>query len=162
MERGAAGEIVVTGDHVLKGYVGDPVAERQSKIRDGETVWHRTGDAGRLDERGRIWLLGRVKERHERDGRTWWPLPAEVRSLAVAGVSHAAYVTMSAPMGQLRAVLCIEGDPRDHDRLALEARAAVAPWPVDDVVVLRGIPRDPRHASKTDLESLRAVLKRRG
>ena len=62
----------------------------------------------------------------------------------------------------VRSVLCIEGDPRDHDRLALEARAAVAPWPVDDVVVLRGIPRDPRHASKTDLESLRAVLKRRG
>lgn len=158
---GAPGEIVVTGDHVLKAYVGDPAAQQRAKIPDGGTTWHRTGDAGRLDAQGRLWLLGRVQERHVRDGHTWWPLPAEVRALAVAGVSHAAYVTMPGDAGHPRAVLCIEGDPGAQATLAPEVRARVAPWPVDEVCVLRTIPRDPRHASKTDLEGLRALLQRR-
>ncbi|MBA3890579.1 MAG: AMP-binding protein [Gemmatimonadaceae bacterium] len=158
---GDAGEIVVAGDHVLRGYIGDPEAERRNKIRDGDIVWHRTGDAARLDREGRIWLLGRVRERHVRDGRTWWPLPAEVRSLAVKGIAHAAYVAMPASMGEPKAVLCVEGDPADAERLTREATAAVAPWPVDEVRVLQRIPRDPRHASKTDLETLRAMLKRK-
>lgn len=153
-----AGEIVVTGEHVLPAYVGDPAAERQAKIRDGSTVWHRTGDAARLDARGRIWLLGRVRERYGRDGTTWWPLPAEVRALRVPGVAHAAYVGMSRPGGPTRAVLCVEADPADGDRIASAVRTAVAPWPVDDVQVVRRIPRDPRHASKTDLEAVRAML----
>lgn len=157
---GEPGEIVVTGDHVLKRYVGDPLAERQAKIRHGDEVWHRTGDAARLDQQGRIWLLGRVRERHVRDGRTWWPLPAEVRALSVTGVSHAAYVGMPGGDGQARSVLCIEGDPEQRARLEAAARTAVAPWPLDEVRVLRTIPRDPRHASKTDLEALRALLKR--
>lgn len=157
---GEAGEIVVSGAHVLAGYVNDPEAVRRNKIRDGAVVWHRTGDAARLDEAGRLWLLGRVRERVVRDDHTWWPLPAEVRALTVVGVTHAAYVGMPDGAHGRRAVLCVEADPREHDRLAAPLAAAVAPWPVDELRVLRHIPRDPRHASKTDLEALRAIIGR--
>src|SRR5262249_37732988 len=67
-----AGEIVVAGPHVLTGYLDDPDAERANKIRDGARVWHRTGDGGRLDAAGRLWLLGRVSRRVQRAGATWW------------------------------------------------------------------------------------------
>jgi hypothetical protein len=39
-------------------------------------------------------------------------------------------------------------------------RAAVSPAPVDELRVLERIPRDPRHASKTDVEALRRELSR--
>lgn len=155
---GDAGEIVVSGAHVLAGYVDDPEAERRNKIHDGATTWHRTGDAARTDRMGQLWLLGRVRERVRHDGCTWWPLPAEVRALGVAGVTHAAYVGIGAAAPDQRAVLCVEGDPRARGRLVPALVAAVSPWPVDEVVVLKRIPRDPRHASKTDLEALRAML----
>ncbi|WP_026079579.1 AMP-binding protein [Spirulina subsalsa] len=53
-----AGEIVVSGDHVLGGYwrgYGNPT----TKFRVGEQVWHRTGDMGYRDNEGQLWLLGR-------------------------------------------------------------------------------------------------------
>lgn len=156
---GGPGEIVVAGEHVLRGYVGDPEADRRNKIRDGDTIWHRTGDAGRLDPDGRLWLLGRVRERVVRDGVVWWPLPAEVRALHVEGVTHAAYVGASdARMGR-RAVLVVESDPRRAHALEPALRRALDPWPIDELRIVERIPRDPRHASKTDVETLRRDLK---
>lgn len=153
-----AGEIVVTGAHVLRGYVGDPDADRRNKIADGATVWHRTGDAARLDAEGRLWLLGRIRERVERDGVVWWPLPAEVRALDVKGVTHAAYIGASDLQRGKRAVLVVEADPSLTLALEPALRAALDPWPIDELRVVDRIPRDPRHASKTDVERLRRAL----
>lgn len=51
------GEVEIRGIGVCAGYT-DPTATAQA-FRDG---WFRTGDLGRLDDRGRLWLLGRVKD----------------------------------------------------------------------------------------------------
>ena len=56
VSAGDAGEIVVTGEHVITGYA-DPARDRDTKIRVQDTVWHRTGDAGYFDVAGRLWLL---------------------------------------------------------------------------------------------------------
>lgn len=160
---GETGEIVVTGEHVLPGYLDDPASDRENKVRDGAHVWHRTGDAGRLDASGRLWLMGRLQQRLERDGRVTWPLPVELAALRVAGVSHAAWVSVPGPDGATRAVLCVETPGGGTDEAALRAalRAAVAPAPVDQVVALDRIPRDPRHASKTDTGALVELLARK-
>jgi acyl-CoA synthetase (AMP-forming)/AMP-acid ligase II len=162
-----AGEVVVAGDHVLQGYLDAPAADQENKIRDGERVWHRTGDAGWRDGAGRLCLLGRVGSRVERSGRVWWSLPAEVRALSVPGITHAAYLGVpDAQLGQ-RAVLCVEvpcsrwqGRPRLSPALRERLLAALAPIPVDELHAFRRIPRDPRHASKTDMEALRRALQR--
>ncbi|MEO6332428.1 MAG: AMP-binding protein [Gemmatimonadaceae bacterium] len=155
---GETGEVVVTGRHVLRGYLGDPGAERRNKIADGARVWHRTGDAARFDAEGRLWLMGRVRERVRRDGKVWWPLPAEVRARSVAGISHAAYLGLPDQLLEQRAVLCVEADPREIPRLRTALRRALDGWPLDELRVLRRIPRDPRHASKTNADALRALL----
>ncbi len=41
------------------------------------TVWLRIEDAGYMDSEGRIWLVGRVKWRVERNGRTYWSTVVE-------------------------------------------------------------------------------------
>lgn len=154
---GETGEIVVAGAHVLRGYLNDPAAERAAKLREGSRVWHRTGDGGRVDAEGRLWLMGRVRERVRRADGTWWSLPAETRALSHAAVRHAAYVGVGDP-GQQRAVLVVETDAELGAAARDDILARVAPHPVDELRQVRHIPRDPRHASKTDTEKLRALL----
>jgi acyl-CoA synthetase (AMP-forming)/AMP-acid ligase II len=158
VEPGETGEVVVTGAHVLGRYLDQPEEDRRHKIRDGSTIWHRTGDAARLDEQGRLWLMGRTSERVQRGGEVWWSTPAETRALSLDGVSHAAFLGMPHPELGQRAVLCLEcAGPITAEVV----RDALQPTPVDEVVVLRHIPRDPRHASKTDTAALRQLLSRR-
>ncbi|HEX2188340.1 MAG TPA: AMP-binding protein [Longimicrobiaceae bacterium] len=158
---GETGEVVVTGDHVLAGYLDALAADRENKVRDGARVWHRTGDAARVDTEGRLWLMGRVSQRVERAGETWWSTPAEVRALDTPGVRHAAYLGIpDLELGQ-RAVLCVEtegGRLGEAERAALLER--LAPIPVDELRVLARIPRDPRHASKTHMAALYRLLQR--
>ncbi|MBA4135834.1 MAG: peptide synthase [Opitutus sp.] len=66
---GEIGEIIVCGPVVTKSYDALPEATTAAKIREGAQLWHRMGDAGFIDERGRLWFCGRKAERVEmRDG----------------------------------------------------------------------------------------------
>jgi long-chain acyl-CoA synthetase len=53
------GEILFRGPTVSRGYWQDPDATAAAFTADG---WYRTGDLGRLDERGRLVLQGRKKD----------------------------------------------------------------------------------------------------
>lgn len=53
------GEVFVRGPQVMHGYRGAP--EKTAKAIDGEG-WLRTGDIGRLDEDGFLWIVDRKKE----------------------------------------------------------------------------------------------------
>lgn len=158
VEPGRVGEVVVTGEHVVRGYLDDADADRADKVRDGDRVWHRTGDAARLDALGRLWLMGRVRQRVQRAGETWWPQPVESRAMEHAGVHHAAYLGIAdAELGE-RAVLCVECDGARLEAASAAALRSQAGAPVDELRVFAHLPRDPRHASKTDLEALRRRL----
>ncbi|MBI3910194.1 MAG: AMP-binding protein [Armatimonadetes bacterium] len=159
---GEVGEVVIAGAPVLASYLAYPAADGQHKIRDGDRAWYRTGDAARLDEKGRLWLMGRVRGRVQRGDCVWWSVPAELRALDVADITHAAYLGVPHLHFGQRAVLCVEaprGELSPAERQAL--LAALSPIPVDELHVLRHIPRDLRHASKTDTAALRCLLSAR-
>lgn len=65
LKTGEVGEIVVSGPSVTESYDRLPEADAASKIRDGGKIWHRMGDLGWLDEKGRLWFCGRKAERVE-------------------------------------------------------------------------------------------------
>ncbi len=60
---GQIGEIIVAGPTVTHTYDALPEATAAAKILDGTTVFHRLGDAGYLDDSGRLWFCGRKAER---------------------------------------------------------------------------------------------------
>ena len=51
------GQLMIRGDNVFKGYLRDP--ERTAEVKDSEG-WFHTGDLGRIDEKGRVWITGRA------------------------------------------------------------------------------------------------------
>ncbi len=60
---GEVGEIVVAGDQVTPGYWEDPTATAASQFADHDgTVWLRTGDVGRLDADGYLFVVDRAKD----------------------------------------------------------------------------------------------------
>jgi len=57
LSAGKEGKILVKGDLVMKGYLGD-IEETSMHIHDG---WYDTGDMGVIDEDGFLWHRGRLK-----------------------------------------------------------------------------------------------------
>ncbi|MDQ3030738.1 MAG: AMP-binding protein, partial [Actinomycetota bacterium] len=108
LPAGDAGEIVVQGDHVLRGYLHGS-GDDQTKLRVGDVVWHRTGDAGYVDGRGRLWLLGRAEARIADDRGTIYPFAVECFASRIEGISRAALVQHHG-----RRVLVIQ--PKDRRR----------------------------------------------
>ncbi len=81
----ADGELLVRGRNVMRGYYRDPEATSAS-IEDG---WLHTGDLGRLDDRGYLWITDRKNEVFKTSTGKWIS-PARVeasikRSIFVGG-----------------------------------------------------------------------------
>ena len=145
------GEIVVSGDHVLEGYL-DGVGNRDTKIAVGDRVWHRTGDAGYFDVRGRLWLLGRCSAKVVDDSGVLYPLAVECAASEVEGVRRSALVQHHG----LR-VLVVETDR--NVALLRETLLQRLAWArLVDVIAVSRIPVDHRHNAKTDLAALTRIL----
>ena len=56
--RGEVGEVVVRGGHVMLGYWNKP-EETADALRDG---WMHTGDGGRMDDEGYVYIVDRIKD----------------------------------------------------------------------------------------------------
>ncbi|WP_157738769.1 AMP-binding protein [Labrenzia sp. VG12] len=134
-------EIQVAGPHVNRGYL-DPSQDRDTKVADGDTIWHRTGDAGRLDEDGRLWLLGRHGA--AKDGL--FAFSVETAARLWPSVTGAAFAVDDA--GEPVLFLCGDAShlPDWQSRAGSIGRFEIS--------VVDEIPMDRRHRSKPDLRTL--------
>ncbi|HNW27541.1 MAG TPA: AMP-binding protein [Spirochaetota bacterium] len=153
-----SGEIVVSGEHVLKGYVDNPEANRENKIPRGNgTVWHRTGDTGYFDRKGRIWLTGRMKDAVRHRGRVIQPYLVEQLIDEIPGVNRSALVANDEKPVM---ALVIE---KSADRLAVLNKVHEAMMGADcnDIPVreIERMPVDRRHNSKIDRIALKKMLR---
>ncbi|MCP4656298.1 MAG: AMP-binding protein [bacterium] len=157
---GEIGEVLVRGPHVNRGYVGDPAAERATKLRSHDgSVWHRTGDLARCDEHGRLWLVGRLPDAVRHRGKILHPLLVEAAIEEISGVEAAALVAhRRAPEGELALVPAPGAPPEVRRKVVAElARQDLSTLPVK---VLERIPMEPRYHSKIDRTCLRRKLQK--
>lgn len=90
MAPGEVGEIVIRNDFIMQGYWNRPEATAQA-IRNG---WYWSGDAGRIDENGYLYVVDRVKDMIISGGENVYPAEIENALAAHPAVLEAAVVGM--------------------------------------------------------------------
>ncbi|MEV6161264.1 4-coumarate--CoA ligase family protein [Streptomyces sp. NPDC052052] len=86
---GAEGEILIRGPQVMKGYLGRPEATTAMIDADG---WLHTGDVGRVDEEGWLFVVDRVKELIKYKGYQVAPADLEALLLTHPDIADAAVI----------------------------------------------------------------------
>lgn len=141
---GEAGEIHMRGPNLIRGYWNRPDATAETFV-DG---WLRTGDLGRVDEEGFVYIEDRAKDMILRGGENVYSAEVEaavyehpaVYEAAVFGVPHER-------LGEEVAVAVVvrDGMVLDPDDLATFLRERIAPFKIPTkVVTFRDpLPRNP-------------------
>jgi len=151
MPAGEAGEIVVAGAHVLEGYLGG-VGDEETKFSVAGETWHRTGDAGLCDDRGRLWLLGRCAAKIDDARGGLYPFTVECVAMTFPEVRRAAVLEHDA-----KRLLVVESAEAAHT-FGERLRQATAWARIDDVRVVPRLPVDKRHNAKIDYPALRRMV----
>ena len=141
-------EVQVAGAHVNDGYL-DAAHNADNKIVEGSTTWHRTGDAGLLDDVGQLWLLGRIGSEANTPQGAIFPFSIEVAARQWPGVETCALLSLAG-----KAILVLKGE-RSH---LAEWKSRAAAFGVEDVIAVNALPMDRRHHSKVDRVKLRQRL----
>ena len=142
-DEAETGEVWVRGDTIIDTYVDGRSPE---SFVEG---WFRTGDLGRLDSDGYLFLVGRIKEMVNRGGENVAPAAVESVLLAHPGVAEAAVFAVPHPtLGEDVAAAVVLA--QDHGRpvtsgdiraFALEKMSdAEVPG---QIVIVRAIPKGP-------------------
>ncbi len=85
---GTAGEVVVRGHNVMKGYYNRP-EDTSSAIQNG---WFHTGDAGKMDDDGYFYIVDRIKDMVLRGGYNVYPREIEESLITHPDISLAAVI----------------------------------------------------------------------
>ena len=148
------GEIVVSGNHVLSGYLQGEGNETTKFKVDG-AVWHRTGDAGYLDKNGRLWLMGRCHACIKDNYGILYPFAVECVAQHHPGIRRAAVVSH-----QEKRLLMVECD-RKRTQVDLASLHQSLAWAsIEEIRVYPKLPVDRRHNAKIDYPALLALLER--
>ncbi len=104
-EVGDIGDIQVQGPSVFKGYWRMPEKTAEEFTADG---WFKTGDVGRVDERGYVTIVGRSKDLIISGGYNVYPAEIEDALNAMPGVAESAVVGVPHPdFGEVGVALVI-------------------------------------------------------
>jgi acyl-CoA synthetase (AMP-forming)/AMP-acid ligase II len=148
----ARGEIIVSGAHVVPGYVRGR-GDAETKVRVDGKIWHRTGDAGYLDESGRLWLLGRATATISDSRGELHPFAVECAARLIVPGRRTALASYND-----QRILLVEGALAAAERSAIDDGLRWAQ--LDRIVDGVAIPLDRRHNSKVDYRALGAMMPR--
>jgi acyl-CoA synthetase (AMP-forming)/AMP-acid ligase II len=136
------GELWARGPQNTRGYLGRPDATAALIDQAG---WLHTGDAGRVDADGNVWIVDRLKELIKVNGHQ--VAPAELEGLLVTHplVADAAVVGRPDPeRGEIPVALVVARDELEPDVLMAWIAERVAPYKrVREVRFVDAIPRTP-------------------
>lgn len=152
---GEIGEIIIKALNVSPSYYNNPFETERHKIKAREAgVWHRTGDLGYLDEKGRLWYCGRKSHAVKTVERLYYSCCCE------AVINTNRYVKKSALVAAGKGpAICLELErniPKgDIEDIMTELKLLVESNPVTAgierfLIYNKPLPVDIRHNSKID------------
>jgi acyl-CoA synthetase (AMP-forming)/AMP-acid ligase II len=141
VKAGDIGEIWSRSESVFSGYLNQPELTAQTVV-DG---WYRTGDLGRMDERGYVFLSGRGDDMIIRGGENVYPVEIESVIAELPAVAEVAVIGLpDAFWGQTVAVVATIRDDAalTLDELRAHCRGRLASYKVPErLVIIGGMPR---------------------
>ncbi len=165
---GEIGELVVRGNQVTTRYVTCTEWNARAKIADGDTIWHRMGDVGYLDEEDRFWYCGRLNHRVETAAGRLFTIPVEGIANSHPLVHRSALVGLGQPGSQQPCLVVVPEPTADGRRLPdaqfkQQLREYLAQHEltahINEIVIRPALPVDVRHNSKINREQLATELR---
>jgi long-chain acyl-CoA synthetase len=140
---GEQGEIVIRGDGVMQGY-WNRVDESATSLRGG---WLHTGDVGRMDKDGYVYITDRVKDMINVSGFKVWPAEVEQYLYKLPGVQEAAvYGIPAGAQGEkvIVAVVLKAGAKLTAEEVIAYCREHIAAYKVPaQVDIVKELPKSP-------------------
>lgn len=134
------GEIVLAGPQIMAGYLDNPQAT--AEVMDGR--WFRTGDLGREDRDGYIYVVGRTKDMMISGGFNVYPLEIENVITELPWVVDCAVVGIPDPRwgDEVVAAITVKEDAHTEAEVQAHCRSRIAGYKVPKrVVFLDSLPR---------------------
>jgi acyl-CoA synthetase (AMP-forming)/AMP-acid ligase II len=145
------GEILIRAPTQMSGYYGTS----QSPI--DKQGWLHTGDLGRLDEGGHLWITGRCKDIIIRGGENIAPVAVERALMAIPGVVETVVFGVPHPVlgEEVMAIVVVE-DGQTAEQLQQQLRTRVASFAVPSRWRIQKEPLQTNHTGKVDKAGLSA------
>jgi acyl-CoA synthetase (AMP-forming)/AMP-acid ligase II len=139
---GEPGEILIRGPQLMRGYLHQPAAT--AATLDGH-LWLHTGDVGRLDGEGHVYVVDRVKELIKYKG--YQVAPAELEAVLLTHPAVADVAVIPSPdeeVGEVpKACVVLRANVSDTE-LSAFVRQRVAPYKrVRRLEIVESLPRSP-------------------
>ena len=162
LPAGEIGEIAVQADHASRHYHNLPQADALAKMADGERFWHRMGDVGYKDDKGRLWFCGRKAHRVRTAEGDLFTICCEAVFNRHPAVRRSALVGIPGKDGFQIPVLCVELRkdivPAQIDQITREFLELGRKNPdtrrIEKILYHPGFPTDIRHNAKIGRETL--------
>ena len=139
LASGETGEVCARGGNLLDGYWHDEEATRDA-FRGG---WYHTGDVGRMDRQGYLFLVDRLKDMIVTGGENVYSVEVEAVMVRHPGVAQVAVIGLPDERWgeRVHAVVVPEpGHALDEDELISFSRQQLAPFKVPKSVEIRTDP----------------------
>jgi acyl-CoA synthetase (AMP-forming)/AMP-acid ligase II len=152
---GEAGEILLRGVHVMKGYWKQPDLTAQV-LKNG---WFSTGDLGRIDADGSVAVLGRIKEVIRSGGKSVEPNEVEAALARHPGVAEVSVVGVpDAEWGELVTAVVVPAAGAEISEHALQEHCAGALSPHKRPKLIQIVAELPKsHYGKVQRSKVRAT-----
>jgi long-chain acyl-CoA synthetase len=157
LPAGEIGEIEIRGPIVMAGYLNDEAATAAAIGPDG---WFHSGDLGRMDEDGFLYVTGRAKDLIIRGGENIYPVEIEERLVEHPAVAEAGVVGLPDPVlgEQVKAIVrLLDGASATPDDLRAWVAATLADFKVPVEVEVRAALLPRNAAGKLMKDVLRGV-----
>jgi acyl-CoA synthetase (AMP-forming)/AMP-acid ligase II len=139
---GEAGEVVIKGANVMRGYLNRP-EETAKTIVDG---WLHTGDVGRFDEDGYLVLVDRAKDMIIRGGENIYPREIEAVVYGLPQIAEAAVVARAHAVYGEEPVLFVSLHPDrtlDADAIREHLRGSLSKYKLPvEITIMDDLPKN--------------------